>query len=278
MKVILCTSGLLLWMSVMTAEAITLFRSSRIEMRTLAADSRDENAHPVQQLHAEDLAQLLSSLQVRNIQNNEVVYLMTENEAKELSIELVKGFGRVNARQDLYLSVFRHVGGFVNTRRYGTGIRLFFREGQINLIFGDIDVFFDSFRSPTLKLPNPGQRQHSRLNGGQLVAQPWLTSVGNRTDWVTFSVTPLPSLRDSIRLQNSNRPNETVTRSSITTPSIPDDISSFSIDTEKTIVPRSVWQNLEEGLETLSRLRQRSLITEAEYQEKRMKLLESVTQ
>ncbi len=275
------------------AHAITLFRSSRIEMRTVSTDQNAVNAHPADGLDATLLTQLLASLQITSNTTGNALYLMTENEAKEAGPELAKALGRVAAQQDVDVSVYRYDGNLGNAKRFGTGIRLFVQEGRLNLIFGDVDVFFDNFRTPDLKRPKPGQRTASTMNNGAVLPQSWLVNVNDRSDWVAFAVAAPPGPRESLRLQTQpDAPPDAVAPPAISTadkvptnslsgpenPRVPPVVPTPPSRSAPAApaVPTSRWRDLEEGLETLKRLRDRQLITDKEYAEQRAQLLNTL--
>jgi hypothetical protein len=266
---------LLCWACATVAQAITLYSSSLVEMRTLAAGPGAANDHPADNVDPTSLAQLLASLQLVSDATGKTVYLMSENDAKEVGAQLSKALTRVRPDQDIDLSVFRDTGGLLSARRYATGMRVFVKDGRINLIFGQVEVFLNDFREPYTKLPEPGSRAAVHLSGGRIVDQTWLQHVNGRPDWVSYAVAVAPGPRQSLRLraQPAAAPVRPPAATSRPAPAAP--------VAEPAPAPKSQarpgrWKDLEEGLETLDRLHRKGLISDDEYRADRAKLMRGV--
>lgn len=283
-----------------TLRAITLYESPTLELYSKPAENDSGNAHPVLSVDVQSLAQLLASLQVRSKQAGERVYLMDEETAMGAAQELAHGLRRVNDDQDLHMVIYRNVGGFLSTQRFATGIRVFAEEGYLNLIFGQIDRFQDEFssRKRDRKLPLAGSRDESKMYGGAVAAQDWFQFKDGREDWILY---PLPQqVGSQLRLEKetvinpvpepqptSNQPTPVATPSSRSDvrSSTPDSTVATPIESDRPKIKAKKqpqmsthrWQDLEEGLETLARLREKGLIDEAEFQSQRKLLLDSVT-
>lgn len=287
-----------------TLQAITLYESPTLELYSESAENDADNDHPVLSVDIQSLAQLLASLQVRSKQAGERVYLMNEETALNAAQELSHALRRVNDDQDIHMVIYRNVGGLLNTRRFATGIRVFSKDGYLNLIFGQVDRFQDEFssRKRDRKLPLAGSRDESKMFGGTVPAQDWFWFNNGREDWVLYPMpqqvgsqlrleadtatsTPPRSQVEPRRTAPASKPSNTPSSRSEARSSTPDTIVVAPISSDqpelKSKKQRQIsntrWQNLEEGLETLARLREKGLIDEEEFQSKRRLLLDSVT-
>ncbi len=301
--------------------AITLFKSATLELYSIPAERGATNDHPVTGLDPQALAQLLASLQVRSEEAGETVYLMEEKAAPDAAQELAHALRRIDEKQDIHMVTFRNVGSFLTARRLATGTRVFFQDGYLNLIFGQVDRFQDEFsnRSREYQPALPGSRSESQLSGGSIQAADWFQFKDGRTDWVLYplqlSIRPKALLRFEKGTEmepqpaRSGKPSQPTTApqdssqptSMPTQPSRPDRVTTEpsqpkttptkpGVSSETTTessqpnlapakpgeIPGNRWQDLEEGLETLERLRQKKLISEEEFQSKRKVLLDSV--
>ncbi len=152
--------------------AITLFKSNALALYSSPAENGVVNDHPVLAVDVESLAQLLASLQIRSEEADKAVSLMEQDAAINAAQELAHALRRVNDKQDIHMVTYRNQGGLFNTRRYATGIRVFFRDGNLNMIFGQVDEFQDEFshRSRNGKSAQLGNRDKSKLLGGDIQA------------------------------------------------------------------------------------------------------------
>ncbi len=257
----------LLFLFAGSASAITLHRSSSLELYTLDAEGEVHNAHPVNFVDPDSLAQLLASLQVDSSEAGDAIYLMSENQAIEAGAELASALSRIDDKRDVHLVTFRQVGSFPVSRRLATGARIFVEDGQLNLIFGQVDEFLDEFREPYQKRARPGARQLAALSGATIQPADWFTFKPGRKDWVLFPIDLTQSPRRLLRLQSGEMSSKASAEPARTSPK---QHSSVKAPTANR------WKDLEEGLETLKRLQQKGLISDDEYQSQRRALLDDV--
>jgi hypothetical protein len=281
--------------------AITLFKSNTLELYSRDAENGAVNDHPVRDVDMESLAQLLASIQIRSEEAGTTVYLMEEDAAIKAAQELAHALRRVSDKQDIYMVTYRNTGGLLAARRLATAMRVFLRDGKLNMIFGQVDQFQDEFsnRSRNGKSARPGSRHEAKLVGGNIQAENWFQFKDGRTDWVVYPLTqntyPKARLRfgkdDALDLQTAPQEERSQSRSAPKTSSQPKTTSTQPSQPRKApntssqpqLAPISRgetaenrWQDLEEGLETLERLRKKKLISEEEFQSKRKVLLDSV--
>ncbi len=270
----LCILLLLACLVPASVQAITLYRSSVVVMRTLPADSSSANSHPSDKVSPEMLARMLARLQVASEKEGKSDYLLSERDARDIGAELANALGRVDGSQDIHLAIFRDLGGFGSPRRHGTGIRLFVQGGRLHLILGQIDVFLNEFREPYAKLPQPGERTTSVMQGGKMLAQPWFQPVNGREDWLSYPLEGSARERPSLRLEHPGPVSESdpVAADDPTGGPVADSVADTLPGAAAPLHQRR-WQALEEGLEALERLRDKGLISEQEYQSSRTKLM-----
>jgi hypothetical protein len=286
-------------------QAITLFKSNGLELYSRPAENGAVNDHPVRGVDVESLAQLLASLQVRSEEADKTVYLMEEEAAINAAQELAHALRRVNEKQDIHMVTYRNLGGLLNTRRFATGMRVFFRDGDLNLIFGQVDGFQDEFsnRRRNGKPARPGSRDTAKLLGGNIQAVNWLQFKEGRRDWVIYPLTQTIQAKLPARLDKETDITQTAAQEESNQPATVSKKSSQankaaspkpsqtrkvpSASSELPLAPSTTnlrpgklsenrWRDLEEGLETLERLRSKKLLSEEEYQSKRRALLDSV--
>lgn len=279
-------------------QAITLFKSNALELYSRPAENGAVNDHPVLNVDVESLAQLLASLQVHSEEADKTVYLMEKDAAIDAAQELAHALRRVNDNQDIHMVTYRSLGGLLNTRRFATGMRVFFRDGNLNLIFGQVDEFQDEFsnRRRNGESARLGSRDTAKLVGGNVQAANGLQFKEGRTDWLIYPLaqtmptkasvgfdkeTDIPQIKGQVE---AGQPTIAPKHSSQLKPAPIVESSQSrqvpSAPTTKTVKPDGIaenrWRDLEEGLETLERLHSKNLISEQEFQSKRKVLLDSI--
>lgn len=195
-----------------------------------------ENAHPAK-VEAERLRQVLSSIQLENPKGN----LFASEEIGYLVAPIQEALALAEANEDLVLlSTHRRGGNFLNTP-YGLTARIFVQEGRLNLIVHDARLdFMDQYR--TTNIPPTFVYGSRTAVGNPALSAP--EAKQHRKDWLSFSLESTPK----------------VTAPEVATPAPK---------------PRP-YQEQEERLRGLKRLREENLITEEEYQKKREEVLRNL--
>ncbi|MCU7863476.1 MAG: hypothetical protein KZQ92_05810 [Candidatus Thiodiazotropha sp. (ex Lucinoma borealis)] len=181
------------------AQANLLFSSNLAEIYSIMTEGENINAHPVLRVDKRALGQLFASIQINSDANGEVIYLMSELDAARLAEHVALSLMRLRPNQDMHLVIYHSVGGFLTTKRFSTGIRLFANDVGLNLIFGQLDTFQNEFRGPGRKLAHPGSRSNTQINGGSLVAADWFKFHTGRKDWMIYPIATTPSLKLRIK-------------------------------------------------------------------------------
>ncbi|MCP5459944.1 MAG: SHOCT domain-containing protein [Gammaproteobacteria bacterium] len=270
------------------AQSRLLYKSSLIALYSIEAEAGAKNQHPVD-INPERLEALLSQLEVISDQTGgEPVPLFPGSKALSASQELHTALRYLSPNQDLILAGFRSEGGLLNTKRYETSARVFVQDGFLNMIVGQIDQFRAEFRDPNNGLPPMGSRAKEVALVGSIAAAPGISRVRGRDDWLlldlNLAVEPKQNRRIGYdRVENVNqRPGEVAPALTPIPPTEHSQVPTKTIDTAKSSQPVSQshakldpkLQKIEEEFELLQRLRDKGLITDRDYEQKKKQLLE----
>jgi hypothetical protein len=209
-----------------------------------------DNAHPFG-VPAGALSQMLASLKVRGGASISTVPMFTEGELKEIVPHLVAALAKAGPREDVTFAVTGKHGFFgAYSSKSVTSGRVFVRDRQLNVIFRLVHELYEDGElghgvSPVFP---PGTRAHRSDLGWRLVPENGRLANG-RSDWVMLDTTMLP------------KPKET-TGATGTAPAAP--------------AADSRYQEIENRLRTLDRLKADRLITEEEYAERRRAILQGL--
>lgn len=225
------------------------------------------NEHPAQ-LPEDRLRAALSSLMVLPPNLDDPIPIFSAREIDTLTDPIRKALGSASPGEDvLVATVGSHPGG-MGYQRGMTIVRLFMAHGEMNVIFGSIHLRIDQYAPQKNAVPDDYRlypfQQGTRCTPLDTDYQFMASESGvrfyaqngrERRDWMTVDVgivterkTPRVSDRAVYRIQPA-------------TGEAPAPVASRSI---------------EERLEILKRLRDKDLITEKEYNEKKIKLLEEI--
>ena len=231
---------------------------SRVELVAREAGA-EANQHPAT-LQADGLRQQLA--QVQFVERGAAQALFSADELAELTGPLVQALGRAGPGDDvLLLSSVRREGAMFLAPTALTA-RLFVQGGQLQLIVRDARFeFYDAYR---------GTHQPPRFEFGSRTASgsASLRSAGatnRRGDWLSIPLVPVAAQ---------------AAPATSAAPAIPAAMPAAAPAAAATpAAPRKPLdaagaEDIERRLETLKRLRDKSLITEEEYQHKRKEILQ----
>lgn len=220
------------------------------------------NAHPLD-VPADRLRSALGSIEVRLPGNDRNVQLFSEPELAVLTGNISKALAKAGPDEDVTFVVIGHhaaVMGLFKERRLTAG-RVFCRDGEINIIFGDLlrDVKENEDRRlyPIL----PGSRSSSAPRNWELTVKTGEIFSMKRPDWITF-----PIMGPAVSVGIPGVPQETgATGTGVkpVTPALP------SLQKPAPAAKKSI----EERLMLLNELRDKKLITDEEYRAKRLDIL-----
>jgi len=233
-----------------------LHESARIALYSTEAEPGNRNSHPIT-LEADQLSAALSRVRARSGETGEIIDLFPEKNREEAARRLAKALRRIDPDQELQLSSFRHIGTLFSGQRNASAARVFMESGRLNLIFGQIDLFFSEFRDPDRQVPPMGSRKRASSLKGKILSSEGATFVDGRNDWVAL---------DLIRTAPSPPAAAPSARGSGQTPE--------ATSPEADIKPQE--KSIEEKLQILKNLKDKELITEQEYKDKKRDILDNL--
>ncbi|MRR06446.1 MAG: hypothetical protein EG828_05795 [Deltaproteobacteria bacterium] len=222
------------------------------------------NEHPVS-LDMGQIRNVLSSLEIMLPKQDKSVPVFAKPELDNLERYLSQGLAEAGPGEDVIFAVvgdFRAAYGLAKVPKYTTG-RVFYREGKLNIIFGKIQEDYKSYDlyAPVDRRTNPlspGSRSVPSEHAWTLLDQPDqsfnMTNAGERTDWVILD---LASMEARAALGEKDAEAQSPTRPGAQPSSGPQ-------------------KSLEERLQILNDLKNKKLITEEEYQQKRLEMLKDL--
>ncbi|WP_137938819.1 SHOCT domain-containing protein [Chitinivorax sp. B] len=252
-----------------------LYEANEFDFVRLTATDTIGNQHPVQ-VSVDQLKSALAGIELKN-GDNKSLPLFTDDELTVLSAPISYGFSRATTGQDItFMSTERHGALGLLAPKLGTSGRMFIKDNRLHVIIGDAHVEYQAqYRMTGFKRTfSQGDRQAAskvtlQLNrtaqtaGGQQI----------RNDWVALSLqTP------------------TTIASPITTPVAP--LSSVPVNSGKPVATTPIGVNMtpsstpvalpreqrsvEDRLRALQALRDKNLVTDDEYRQKRVEILKDL--
>ncbi|MFH0730942.1 MAG: SHOCT domain-containing protein [Pseudomonadota bacterium] len=253
---LLCLPLVLLFAVSSATHARMLHQSTRIALYSDKAESGNRNSHPIT-LEADQLSAALSRVRARSGDTGEVIDLFPEKNREESAVQLVKELRGIDPDQELHLVSFRKVGAFFSGQRNASAARVFMENGRLNLIFGQIDLFFSEFRDPDRPVPPMGSRKQAVSLKGSIIPAEGVTFVDGRNDWVALDMVPsapsppavVPAAKGAGQEPGGKSPMDAV---------------------------RPKEKSIEEKLQILKNLKDKDLITEQEYVDKKREIIDSL--
>lgn len=218
------------------------------------------NQHPVQ-VDAEALRQQLA--QVRFVVGAGTQALFAADELGELIEPLIEAFGNATPDDDLLLLSTSRRGGGLLSQPLGITARLFVQGGQLQLLVNDARYeFFNDYKGTG----KPPQFNFGSRTKASQIALRSTTGSNTRPDWLALPTT-LPAA-PAVAAPVAVTP-KTVAPAA-TAPAAP--------AAQPALRPRDPGfaDEAEQRLLTLKRLRERGLISEEEYQQKRREILQAL--
>jgi uncharacterized protein YceK len=259
-------SGCSLVKSVTTSEseAKQLFKSREQYVRIVKQDGAKgvkvpPNEHPVS-LDEDQIRNALSTLEITIPGNSKSTPVFTKPELDTLGKYLSQGLAQATPEEDVAFALVgdhRTAFGLAKEPKY-TSARVFYRDGKLNLIFGKIHEDYKQYVDRRLYPLAPGSRTVPSVHKWQLLGQPdqdfYMSSGGQRTDWVVLDLASMEA------------------RSAMGEKASASQAPSVSGDQPFSAGQKSV----EERLQILNELKSKKLITEEEYQQKRLDILKEL--
>jgi hypothetical protein len=233
---------------------------SRVMLAPKEAGAVDSD-HPLQ-LQPEGLRQALGKVRVKVNGRDEALF--AGDELDPLIEPLQEAFASARPDEDvLLLSTDRREAGLIGTPM-GVTARLFVKDGQLNLIVRDARLDFVNRYRGTGTLPTFQYGSRSAVGSADLSAP---QALQRRPDWLALSLNPAAEAPKALSL-----PVPLVAPAATVAP------ASAAVQPAATARPRDpgLMQEIELRLETLKRLRDKGLISEEEYQQKRRDILQTL--
>lgn len=213
------------------------------------------NDHPVD-VSAAQVRAWLAEIEVRPAGGDETIPLIPADLMPQLSVLLAQALGDAARDQDVVFYSFRKAGSWFGSVRRDTTARVFYRDGTLNLIFGDLDDFYSEFIDRDLQPLEPGFRDVRSDLSGTLILSREFAFVNDRADWIRVDTSAMAKAEPAI-------PSAPVSAPAAAAP---------PPTAQTTQDPR--WTQLEERLLILDGLREKGLITQKDYEIKKQELLE----
>lgn len=191
--------------------------------------------------------------------------ILNEEEQLELAAPIAAALSKANPREDVVFAVAgKHgfVGSFAGPRSVTSG-RVFYKNGALNIIFGDIRVQGTEeltasgfLQASVLRQFPPGSRNRATQSADVLAEGGVAFAAPNRRDWVLVSAAGIPLPPVAARPAPAAAP---------ATPGV----------APVAPVASTPEQDIERRLTTLKNLRDKGLITEQEYNDKRKEIIKN---
>jgi Short C-terminal domain len=239
----------------------TRFGYVRIER---AEDEAAPNDHSAT-LAATQLSALLGTLKVQKGNDTEPIF--TEEELKQISGPLATALSKAGPREDVTFAVSGKRGPLtLFEKRTVTAGRVFYKNRQLNVIFGEIHgEFEDQFLATGWLRPFvTGSRAAKRGGNWAVVPVDGVQyASANRSDWIWLAEASMPPAVE--RPTGAPAPTAAPAAGSSATPAPARPAPPAHSD--------AYYQDIEKRLTLLKGLREKGLITEEEYNEKRKAIL-----
>lgn len=259
-------SGCSLVKSVTTSksEAKQLFKAREQYVRIVKQDAAKgvkvpPNEHPVS-LDEDQLRNALSTLEITMPGNSKSTPVFTKPELDTLGKYLSQGLAQATPEEDVafvLIGDYRAAYGLAKEPKY-TSARVFYRDGKLQLIFGKIQEDYKQYVDRRLYPLAPGSRAVPSPHTWTLLGQPdqdfYMSSGGQRTDWIVLD---LASMEARAVMGEKASANQAPSASGA---------QPFSVG----------HKSVEERLQILNELKTKKLITEEEYQQKRLDILKDL--
>ena len=199
------------------------------------------NEQPVE-IPVARLRAAFDSVEARAPDSDRPVHLFGEDELEALSEHIHNGLLAASPGQDVTFAVsgrYPVLMGMLNQLTVTTG-RVFCRDGEINIIFGDLLRYVKENEDRRLNPLRPGSRSEAVLPEWSLMIKPGGEPFAlKRQDWIAFPIAPL----------------------------------ALSAPTASGKAPAPAGRSIEERLVILNELRDKKLISIEEYRAKRLEIL-----
>jgi len=262
----------------------------------------DENDHPVE-LKEEEITSILELLKIKTNKNGNSEEILkpvfTAEQSKLLGQYLAKGLRNAKPRQDILFTLERSVRksfGFKPDQYFVAG-RAFYKDNKLNIIIGDYDRLRDSAYEAAVDPTQVGIVRYQFDHGNRSKqSKDFYKAVMNtagiqrkqidgtqRNDWLAIDIKEAIQANNQMILQKKQE--EMAKKREDLRQILNSDVQTGVEKTkpveniqplEKSDHAEKIKGTVEERLTTLKRLREKELITDQEYQQKRKEILNSL--
>jgi hypothetical protein len=257
------------------------------------------NDHPVA-LNARELSAVLEALKIQGKDDSksaeELKPVFTAEQAKLLGQNLAKGLRSANPNQDIIFALQKSVDRFVILKpaRYFVAGRAFNKDNKLNVIIGDYNRLreeaFEAAYDPTnvgilhYKFDHGSRTKRSKEFDKTIMKVVGIVNKqingSRRDDWLVIDVRTALAALDQMATMRKNEEmarrreelREILGSEEAIRPSAPAAPAAAPAPVGRGIS----WQELEEGLTTLNRLREQGLITDEDYETKKQQMLDAL--
>ncbi|HOP40913.1 MAG TPA: hypothetical protein PLI53_07710 [Geobacteraceae bacterium] len=264
------TAGCSTVKSILTSdkEAKLLFKSRDQYVRIVKQDKVkgmkvQPNEQPVS-LDADIIRNALSSLEIMMPRENKSVPVFNKPELENLEKYLSRGLAEAGPEEDVIFAVigdYRAVYGLAKVPKYTSG-RVFYAQGKLNIIFGKIQEDYKSYNlyAPVDRRLDPllpGSRSVPAKHVWRLLGQPdqefYQGPDGQRTDWVVLDLASMEARA-----------------------TMGEKAASQAAGMQGGQTYYGEQKSIEERLMILNDLKNKKMITEEEYEKKRLDILKDL--
>lgn len=234
-------------------------RDQFVALESLEKADTSQNNHPVE-ISPESFAELLATIEIRSEEDGKAEALFTPDSLQALASPLQKAFHSASSINDITFAViglYKSGWGFAKTPKVTTG-RLFYRDGHLNLIFGQVQQDVNEREDRRLAPFVPGSRKEAASGAWQLVQKPGQDVFKLiRKDWIVFN-----DVSGTVNIKKTADPEIKPAKHESTVVLQPQKPSEISTPAERFII--------------LNDLRSKGLISEDEFQSKRKQILNTL--
>lgn len=262
----------------------TLWRSGQqnVKIERQDAKSTGPNDHPVV-LATDQIQAALTYLEVRLKPNEQLIPVFTSPGLDTLVKQISDGIAQAGPDQDVTFAIIgqrKALYGFAKERRITTG-RVFYREGKLNIIFGNMLENVGQYDGTSAK---PLTTQNPIFPGSRInpVSHSWALESGPdvrfysggdkiRTDWVVVDLASMAA-HEALGMKQEKAEPPTV-QQPVPAPAEQAPVAVQPAPPVQVVQPPKTSKTIEERLRILDELKSKKLITEQEYKAKRANIL-----
>lgn len=249
-----------------------------VRIVTIEGAAQGSNDQPVN-LTPEQIREAFSRLQIQK-NNKEPKPLFTERELNNIAKPLAQALAEARPDQDISFAVADREGGVlasVFSPLLMTTGRVFYKNGELNVILGTVQTPFESQLRATGVMPDftPGSRNNPAGLQKKIVLGPAMQyASAGREDWIQINTASGLTAPGQI----ATGPSQPVIAAPPPQPRMPAPASSGTGMERGGSDYRSedYYRQIETRLKGLKRLREQGLITEQEYQQKRQAIIDQL--